>query len=321
MLRVENLQVTFKSKNSKVEAVRGVSFEISKGQTLAIVGESGCGKSVTCNAIMGLYSSRNTEISKKSLFFKSEDIATQIKSIRGQKISMIFQDPLTALNPTMSIGDQLVEGIKYHRNCTVRVALARARELLVLVGIENPDDRLKQYPHEFSGGMLQRIVIAMALMCEPELLIADEPTTALDVTIQLKILRLLKDLQNWLGMGLLVVTHDLGVVAAIADNMLVMYAGQVVESGLVSDVLKNPEHPYTKALLESMPSITTSIDELHAIDGQPPDLSNPPRGCAFFDRCRMAMKVCLSNEPPCFRLGNNLVKCWLKDERVRCNVV
>lgn len=320
MLKVENLWVTFETKHASIQAVRGVSFEIAKGETLAIVGESGCGKSVTCHAIMGLNPPKFTKTSEKSIFYEGEDIANSRRDIQGNKISMIFQDPLTALNPTMRVGDQLVEGIKHHKKISNFEAKKRALDLIERVGLDRVEERFRQFPHEFSGGMLQRIVIAMALMCDPALLIADEPTTALDVTIQLKILRLIKSLQKQLNMGLLIVTHDLGVVSAVADRMLVMYAGQVVESGLVEDILTKPQHPYTQALLASMPSLAENVEQLHAIEGQPPDLALPPKGCAFYERCQVSISKCLSEEPPSYKLGNNLVKCWLKDERVGCNV-
>jgi len=289
ILKVDNLHVDFQTYGGVVQAVRGVSFEVQAGQTLAIVGESGCGKSVTVQSLMGLIPMPPGRIHQGSATLRGKDIlASKLidgDDIRGREISMIFQDPMTSLNPTMNIGSQIAETLEVHRGYSKTQAFNRAVELLDMSKIPEAAKRAKQYPFEFSGGMLQRAMIAMAIACEPAILIADEPTTALDVTIQAQILDLLGDLQKETGMAIILITHDLGVVARMADDVLVMYAGEVVEKGGVDDVFYRSGHPYTQGLRLAMPSnrqVNTDEEEqtLVPIDGSPPDLFNPPKGCA-----------------------------------------
>ena len=321
ILEIKNLHVTFKTYGGTVHAVRGVDVHLNKGETLAIVGESGCGKSVTANAVMGLIPNPPGKITNGNIYFKGEDLTKfpekKMRSIRGADISMIFQDPMTALNPTLTIGSQLMEGVKQHRNVSNSEAKKRALEMMDLVGIPNPEERLKQYPHQFSGGMRQRLVIAMALICEPELLIADEPTTALDVTIQAQILELFEKIQEVTGVSIILITHDLGVVAKIADRVAVMYAGKIIEMGTKREIFYNPQHPYTKGLLNSVPRLDMK-GELVPIEGAPPDLFSPPRGCPFTARCPFAMEVCDRVYPISSTLSNShTVDCWLQDERAK----
>ena len=322
VLTIENLKVEFKTYGGSVQAVRGASFQLFKGETLAIVGESGCGKSVTSNAIMGLIPNPPGTVKAEKIMFKDKDLSTftkkQFREIQGKDISMIFQDPMTALNPTLTIGEQLTEGLKTHKKISSADAKKKAIEMLKLVGLSNPEDRLKQYPHQFSGGMRQRIVIAIALICEPELLIADEPTTALDVTIQAQILELFAEIQQRTGVSIILITHDLGVVAKIADRIAVMYAGQVIEIGTKRDIFYNPQHPYTQGLLNSVPRLDLLEEELKPIDGTPPDLFAPPPGCAFAARCPKAMIVCNKVEPDTTAINEfHQVSCWLQDPRVK----
>lgn len=322
VLTIENLQVEFETFGGSVQAVRGASFQLFKGETLAIVGESGCGKSVTSNAIMGLIPNPPGTVKAEKIMFKDKDLSTftkkQFREIQGKDISMIFQDPMTALNPTLTIGEQLTEGLKTHKKISSADAKKKAIEMLKLVGLSNPEDRLKQYPHQFSGGMRQRIVIAIALICEPELLIADEPTTALDVTIQAQILELFAEIQQRTGVSIILITHDLGVVAKIADRIAVMYAGQVIEIGTKRDIFYNPQHPYTQGLLNSVPRLDLMEEELKPIDGTPPDLFAPPPGCAFAARCPKAMIVCNKVEPDTTAINEfHQVSCWLQDPRVK----
>lgn len=322
VLTIENLKVEFKTYGGSVQAVRGASFQLFKGETLAIVGESGCGKSVTSNAIMGLIPNPPGTVKAEKIMFKDKDLSTftkkQFREIQGKDISMIFQDPMTALNPTLTIGEQLTEGLKTHKKISSADAKKKAIEMLNLVGLSNPEDRLKQYPHQFSGGMRQRIVIAIALICEPELLIADEPTTALDVTIQAQILELFAEIQQRTGVSIILITHDLGVVAKIADRIAVMYAGQVIEIGTKRDIFYNPQHPYTQGLLNSVPRLDLMEEELKPIDGTPPDLFAPPPGCAFAARCPKAMIVCNKVEPDTTAINEfHQVSCWLQDPRVK----
>lgn len=317
LLRVKNLKVNFNTYSGVVEAVRGVDFTINKGETLAVVGESGCGKSVTSKSIMGILPSIGEVSSESEIVYEGENILEysekQWEKYRGQKCSMIFQDALTALNPTMSIGKQIAENILNHRKISKKEAMEEAVELLKLVSIPNPETRIKQYPHELSGGMRQRVMIAIALACKPKLLIADEPTTALDVTIQAQILELLKDLQKKLNISIILITHNLGVVADIADRIVVMYSGKVVETGTAKEVFYSPKHPYTSALLKSVPRL--DIDhkkELYSIEGTPPNLINPPKGCAFSDRCPYAMNVCNGIQPPKYNFsGTSGSSCWI----------
>ena len=322
ILQVENLHVTFKTYGGTVKAVRGVDFHLNEGETLAIVGESGCGKSVTSNAIMRLIPDPPGKITNGLVLFKGQDLAKfsekKMRSIRGVDISMIFQDPMTALNPTLTIGTQLMEGLREHRKVSGEKAKEKAIEMMDLVGISNPDERLKQYPHQFSGGMRQRIVIAIALICEPDLLIADEPTTALDVTIQAQILELFEKIQSKTGISIILITHDLGVVAKIADRVAVMYAGKIIETGTKREIFYKAQHPYTKGLLNSVPRLDLQEARLTPIDGTPPDLFSPPKGCPFTARCPFAMEVCDKVYPTNTELtGSHQVNCWLQDERAK----
>ncbi|WP_373893959.1 ABC transporter ATP-binding protein [Virgibacillus sp. CBA3643] len=322
ILEVNDLHVTFTTYGGTVKAVRGVDFHVNKGETLAIVGESGCGKSVTANAIMRLIPDPPGKISNGTILFHGKDVTTnterEMRSIRGVDISMIFQDPMTALNPTLTIGTQLMEGLRQHQSISANAAKQRALEMLELVGIPNPKERLKQYPHQFSGGMRQRVVIAIALICEPELLIADEPTTALDVTIQAQILELFEKIQAATGVSIILITHDLGVVAKIADRIVVMYAGKIIEEGTRREIFYNPEHPYTKGLLNSVPRLDIKGEKLTPIEGTPPDLFSPPKGCPFTARCPYAMEVCANVYPEATNLSDtHNVDCWLQDKRAK----
>ena len=288
VLEVKDLRISFDTFAGKVNAIRGVSFDLYKGETLAIVGESGSGKSVTTRSIMRLLSS-NANIDNGEILFKGQDIVhkteKQMQAIRGKEIAMIFQDPMTSLDPTMPIGKQVAESLIKHNKVSKKEGLAQALELLKLVGIPNAEKRLKNYPHQFSGGQRQRIVIAIALICYPEVLIADEPTTALDVTIQAQILDLLKDLQAETQTGIILITHDLGVVAEMADRVAVMYGGQFVEVATAEELFANPKHPYTRSLLNSIPQEDSQDSELHVIEGVVPSLKNMPRtGCRFAAR-------------------------------------
>lgn len=325
LLQVDNLHVDFQTYGGVVQAVRGVSFDVQGGQTLAIVGESGCGKSVTVQSLMGLIPMPPGRIHQGSATLRGKDILASKfidgDDIRGREISMIFQDPMTSLNPTMNIGSQIAETLEVHRGYSKTQAFNRAIELLDMSKIPEAAKRAKQYPFEFSGGMLQRAMIAMAIACEPAILIADEPTTALDVTIQAQILDLLGDLQKETGMAIILITHDLGVVARMADDVLVMYAGEVVEKGSVDDIFYRSGHPYTQGLRLAMPSnrqVSTDEDEqtLVAIYGSPPDLFNPPKGCAYHPRCPYAMRVCAERTPPVEALGTgHHTQCWLHHEQ------
>ena len=325
LLKVDNLHVDFQTYGGVVQAVRGVSFDVHAGQTLAIVGESGCGKSVTVQSLMGLIPMPPGRIHQGSATLRGKDILASKfidgDDIRGREISMIFQDPMTSLNPTMNIGSQIAETLEVHRGYSKTQAFNRAIQLLDMSKIPEAAKRAKQYPFEFSGGMLQRAMIAMAIACEPAILIADEPTTALDVTIQAQILDLLGDLQKETCMAIILITHDLGVVARMADDVLVMYAGEVVEKGSVDDIFYRSGHPYTQGLRLAMPSnrqVSKDEDEqtLVAIDGSPPDLFNPPKGCAYHPRCPYAMRVCAERTPPVEALGTgHHTQCWLHHEQ------
>jgi oligopeptide transport system ATP-binding protein len=317
LLQVENLHVSFKTYGGEVQAVRGVHFSVKKGEAVAIVGESGCGKSVTAKSIMKLLTEPPAYYKEGKILFHGKDLLTQpeheMKKIRGNKISMIFQDPMSSLNPTSKIGDQLIEGLTKHKRLTRAMAYAHAVQLLERVGIPNAKARLKHYPHEFSGGMRQRVMIAMALACDPELIIADEPTTALDVTIQAQILNLMKRLQKETDTSIILITHDLGVVAEVCDKVIVMYAGEVVETGTVEEIFNHPTHPYTKGLMKSVPRLDMNRKEkLYSIVGSPPDLLEPPKGCSFFPRCEYAMKVCRDHHPDLEPIsGKQHAACWL----------
>jgi peptide/nickel transport system ATP-binding protein len=300
LLDVRELKTYFETDDGIVKAVDGVSFSIEKGQTLGIVGESGSGKSVTCLTIMGLNARKHTITSGEAIFKGKNLIGmkpSQLRQIRGNDIAMIFQDPMTSLNPVHSIGAQLVEAIQLHRDVSTKVAKARATELLKAVGIPRAERRIDDYPHQFSGGMRQRAMIAMALVNDPDLLIADEPTTALDVTTQAQIMNLMKRLQQEFGSAIIVITHDLGVVAEAADDVLVMYAAEVAEQAPVHKLFKRPHHPYTWGLLGSLPRLDIDVDRLVQIPGQPPSLLHPPRGCRFHPRCAYVMEKCRQVDP------------------------
>ena len=297
LLDVSNLNVTFELKNASVKAVDNVSFHVKKGEFLAVVGESGCGKSVSSLSILKLLPEKIANIQSKHLIFDGEDISNwssdQLREIRGKRISMIFQEPMTSLNPVLTIGDQVTEPLITHLNLSVTEANIRAIELMEMVGIPEPKSRLTQYPHQFSGGMRQRVMIAIGLACQPDLIIADEPTTALDVTIQAQILELLKDISNRLGIAVIMITHNLGVVAAYADRVNVMYAGRIIETGTSNKIFKKPTHPYTIGLLRSVPRLDQSRKgKLATIDGLPPNLMNPPTGCRFYERCPIKNSDC-----------------------------
>jgi len=317
LLEVKDLAVSFQTYFGEVEAVRGVSFHVDKGETVALVGESGCGKSVTANSIMQLLPMPPAFYKNGQILFEGEDIVKksdkEMQKIRGNKISMIFQDPMTSLNPTMKIGKQIIEGILKHQKLSRHEAKKKAIEMLELVSVPQPEKRINQYPHEFSGGMRQRVMIALAMVSNPELLIADEPTTALDVTVQAQILDLMKQIQDKLGTAIILITHDLGVVADISDRVIVMYAGKIMEEGTTDEIFKNPKHPYTRKLLGSVPRLDMDRNEsLHSIEGTPPDLYRPPKGCPFFDRCDQAMVICKEHMPAKeFHSDSHYSYCWL----------
>ena len=318
ILSIENLRIHFETFAGEVQAIRGVNLKLQKGETLALVGESGSGKSVTAKSVMKLLSN-NAVVKEGAITFKGENILEKserdMQSIRGKEIAMVFQDPMTSLDPTMKIGKQITEVIIKHEKASKEEANKRAEELLELVGIPNAKERMKQYPHQFSGGQRQRIVIAIALACNPDVLIADEPTTALDVTIQAQILELLKELQQQFQMAIIFITHDLGVVANVADRVAVMYAGKVVEVGTADEVFYNPQHPYTWGLLRSMPTLHTG-DTLYAIPGSPPDLLDPPVGDAFALRSDVALEIDRVKEPPMFEVSpTHFAATWLLDPR------
>lgn len=318
LLEVKNLRINFKTYAGLVQAVRGVDFTLAKGETLAIVGESGSGKSVTSNALMRLIPQPAGRYEDGQILFEGKDLLKlserEMENIRGNEIAMIFQDPMTALNPTMRVGKQIMEVILTHKKgVSKEVAKQRAIELLAEVGIPDPERRFKQYPHEFSGGMRQRVVIAIALAAEPKILIADEPTTALDVTIQAQILELMKKIQEKNGNAIIFITHDLGVVANVADRVAVMYAGQIVEYGSSHDIFYNPKHPYTWGLLGSMPDLDSEdSEELYTIPGAPPNLINPPVGDAFAPRNPYALAIDYKAEPPFYEVSpGHYAKTWL----------
>ena len=321
LLEVKDLKVSYHSYAGEVQSVRGVNFTVDTGESVAIVGESGCGKSVTAKTIMGLIQTPPGEIKKESqILFGGKNLLEknekEWQAYRGSDCAIVFQDALAALNPTLTIGHQIVEKIQIHTDMNKEAAMKEAERLLTLVGIPNPAKRLKQYPHEFSGGMRQRAMIAIALACQPKLLIADEPTTALDVTIQADIIDLLKDLQKEFKMAVIMITHDLGIVADIATKIVVMYAGKVVETGSNYDVFYNPKHPYTQALLRAVPRLDVEEDqELESIEGTPPNMIAPPAGCAFCTRCKHCMKICQKMEPPTYEFEDgHTAQCWLYHE-------
>ncbi len=315
LLEVRDLHTSFFTDAGEVKAVNGVSFNLDRGQTLGIVGESGSGKSVTAYSIMqilapaGKIVSGSIKLDGKELIGAGEQV---MRDVRGNKISIIFQDPMTSLNPTYTIGHQIMEAILLHTNRTKEQAWDRAVEMLKLVGVNDPEKRMKQYPHEHSGGMRQRVMIAMALACEPDILIADEPTTALDVTIQAQILELMQKLQKELGMAIIMITHDLGVVAQMCDEIVVMYAGSYCERGTADEIFYNPCHEYTKGLLRSIPTVSTMGQKLQPITGTPIDLLNLPKGCPFAPRCDAAMKVCIRQAPESMEINaEHKASCWM----------
>lgn len=322
ILDVKDLRVSFHTYAGEVQSVRGVSFHLDKGETLAVVGESGCGKTVTSKAIMRLLPEpMPAEIKEGSeVLFDGKSVLQmsekELRELRGSDISMIFQDPMTSLNPTMTVGKQIAESLIIHRGMNKDEAFKEAIKTLELVNIPNADKRARQYPHEFSGGMRQRAMIAIALACNPKILIADEPTTALDVTIQAQIMELIGELQDKLGTAVILVTHDLGVVADVADRIQVMYAGQIIERGLTDEIFYNPQHPYTWALLQSVPRLDTkNKGKLYSLHGTPPDLIKPPVGCPFAARCEYCMPICKEKMPEVTEIsGTHQVSCWLKHE-------
>jgi oligopeptide transport system ATP-binding protein len=320
LLEVNELKTSFFTYVGEVKAVDGISFTVEAGEAVALVGESGCGKSVTALSIMRLLSYPG-RIVGGNIVFNGKDLTglteRDMETIRGNEGGMIFQDPMTSLNPVLTIRQQLMEGILLHQKLSRKMALARALELLRMVGIPAPETRINQYPHQFSGGMRQRVMIAMALSCQPRLLIADEPTTALDVTIQAQILQLMKELKQKLNTSIILITHDLGVVAGLCQKVIVMYAGKIVETGPLREIFYNPQHPYTWGLLKSVPRLDDEPKtKLTPIRGQPPDLLAPPAGCRFAPRCDYAMRICETELPPYFEIaGEHRVACWLSHSR------
>lgn len=316
LLDIKDEKLSFFTPAGEVKALNGVSFSMNEGEVLGIVGESGSGKSVTAYSIMGL-TAYPGKLVGGTIWFNGHEIdkmtEKEMRKIRGNEVSIIFQEPMTSLNPVYTIGNQIVEVIRLHTGKSKKEATERARELIELVGITEPEKRLKQYPHELSGGMRQRVMIAIALACEPKLLIADEPTTALDVTIQAQILELMQELRQKLGMSIIMITHDLGVVASMCEKIAVMYAGHIVEYGTADEIFYNPCHEYTKGLIRSIPKLNVEQTErLIPIEGQPVDLLNPPAGCPFAPRCRACMKVCLDRMPPKTELSEtHYSHCWL----------
>ena len=320
LLEVNDLKTYFRTDDGVVRAVDGVSFSVDKGQTLGIVGESGSGKSVTCLTIMGL-NPRRSAMSSGTAMWKGQDLLTmsprQLRDIRGSEIAMIFQDPMTSLNPVHKIGDQLAEAMRLHEDVSQKQARARALDLLKAVGIPRADRRLDDYPHQFSGGMRQRVMIAMSLINNPDLLIADEPTTALDVTTQAQILNLIEKLQEEFGSAVIMITHDLGVVAEIADDVVVMYAAEVAEKGTVEQIFKKPHHPYTWGLMGSLPRLDVEVERLVQIQGQPPSLLRPPAGCRFPPRGPYVMPICKEKDPDLLPVSDDpghLQSCHLDEE-------
>lgn len=328
VLAIRDLEISFSTSSGPVSAIRGVRLDLFQGETVAIVGESGSGKSVTTKAVLGILS-ENGKIEKGSIQFTydrdGEEVTRDLtklsdqemqRHIRGKRIAMVFQDPMTSLDPTMTIGSQIIEGMQEHYRTSFHEAKEKAIELLELVGITDPEKRFKQYPHQLSGGMRQRVVIAIALACEPEILICDEPTTALDVTIQAKILRLLKEIQQKTNVAIIFITHDLGVVANIADYVAVMYAGKIIEKGSVEEIFYDPRHPYTWGLLSSIPDLESDDEYLYTIPGTPPNLLNEVKGDAFAPRNVMALNIDYRVDPPMFNVGGkHRVATWLADER------
>ncbi|WP_425058955.1 Oligopeptide transport ATP-binding protein OppD [Sporomusa carbonis] len=318
LLAVEELAVSFDTYAGEVKAVDQISFQVLPGEAVGIVGESGSGKSVTAHAIMRLIPTPPGRYAKGKILFEGADLLQrpepEMENIRGNDISMIFQDPMTSLNPVLTVGMQIAESLQLHQHMNRKDAYARAVEMLRLVGIPSPEQRVKNYPHQFSGGMRQRTMIAIALACNPKLLIADEPTTALDVTIQAQILDLMKDLQRKLNTAIILISHDLGVIAGLCSRVIVLYAGKIAEAGTARDIFYHPRHPYTWGLLQSVPRLdSTQKQLLTAIAGQPPDLLQPPAGCPFHPRCPYAMRICQEHYPETTRISEeHRVNCWLQ---------
>lgn len=315
ILNVKDLRVYFHSDEGIAKAVDGVTFSVESGRTLGIVGESGCGKTVSCLAIMGLIPTPPGEIAGGEALFKSEDLLklsnNQLRRIRGNEIAMIFQEPMTSLNPVFTCGSQVIEAVMLHQDVTTDEARGKALDMFKLVGIPDPDRRLDEYPHQLSGGLRQRVMIAMALSCTPSMLICDEPTTALDVTIQAQIISLLRRLQRELGMSIIMITHDLGVIAEIADDVAVMYAGKIVEKGSVHDIFHNPKHPYTIGLQKAIPKMGVEVGRLNQIEGTVPTPLDFADGCRFHTRCPIADAKCVTDEPPLIAGdGGGKVACW-----------
>ena len=319
ILEVENLSVSFNTYAGEVKAVRGVSFNLAPGETLAFVGESGCGKSVTSMSIMRLLPKATTKIEADEIILNGKNIANysdkEMAQVRGTGIGMIFQDSMTSLNPVKTIGKQLDEAFIVHHSCDKNEAKNRSIEMLTKVGIPSPEKRYGEYPHQLSGGMRQRVMIAMALAQNPSLIIADEPTTALDVTIQAQIMELMKEMKEKTGVSIMLITHDMGVVAEMADKIMVMYAGMVIEYATAREIFKDPKHPYTKGLLASIPRKDKDIDRLYTIEGTVPSLTSMPKGCRFCDRCTCAMEKCRNEQPPMYQFGERSVRCFLYEDK------
>lgn len=315
LLSVRNLKTSFFTHVGEVKAVRGISFDVNQGEVLGIVGESGSGKSVTSLSIMGLLQHPGRVVDGE-IFFQDQDILSygkrRMRRVRGKEIAMIFQDPMTSLNPVYTVGNQIMEMLQEHEDIGKGEAKQRAIEMLRMVGIPSPEKRIHNYPHEFSGGMRQRAMIAIALACSPKLLIADEPTTALDVTIQHQILKQMRSLQEEYGTSIIFITHDLGVVAELCDRVVVLYGGLVMEEAEINDLFENPLHPYTMGLLASIPGLTKDKSErLQSIPGSPPDMTKPPKGCPFASRCQFARNICAAECPPFVQVGSRQARCWL----------
>ncbi len=316
ILKIENLHVRYETDEDTVYAVNGITLSLRKGETLGLVGETGAGKTSTAKSIMGILPEGIGKITEGKIFFEGRNLTEiskkELIKIRGNRISMIFQDPLTSLNPSVTVGKQIAEAITLHKNINKTEVLKRVEELFQLVGI--PKERLNEYPHQFSGGMKQRVIIAMALACNPELLIADEPTTALDVTIQAQVLRMMKDLKIKFNTAMILITHDLGVIAQICDKVAVMYAGEIIESGTVEDIFEDPMHPYTIGLFDSIPNLESKEHRLRPISGLMPDPTNLPSGCKFHPRCPKAVEACSAANPPIIEKNGHSVKCILFDK-------
>jgi oligopeptide/dipeptide ABC transporter ATP-binding protein len=319
LLRVSNLRTYFDGSEGIVRAVDGVDFEIDRGKVLGVVGESGCGKSITALSILRLVPSPPGKIVSGEIFFKNRDLLklsdAEMRSVRGKQIAMVFQEPMTSLNPVLSVGEQIGEMLRLHLKLSRRAALERAAEMLDRVGIPSPRQRVKDYPHQLSGGMRQRVMIAMAISCEPDLIIADEPTTALDVTIQAQILSLLARLREQMGLALILITHDLGIIAEVADEVAVMYAGKIIERTSTLSLFEDPRHPYTKGLLASLPAFAKRGERLPAIPGTVPGAGDLPKGCRFSPRCPVAVERCFHEEPPLITVApGHRTACWLERE-------